>query len=363
VEFSVERVLPGGHARAGRLVLPHGTVETPAFMPVGTRAAVKTVSSEDLEALGYDLILSNTYHLYVRPGIERIERLGGLHRFMGWRRNLLTDSGGFQVMSLSAIRSLSDEGVEFRSHIDGALIRLTPEEAVRAQARLGVDISMALDVCPKYPAPDRELEAAVVRTSQWAKRSLASRMDGQTLFGIVQGGTNRKLRDRSLEEVTSLPFDGFALGGVSVGEPTELQRPIVAEYMPRLPADKPRYLMGVGHPQDILHAVESGADLFDCVLPTRMARHHAVYTLQGIVDAEAAVWAEHEGPWDAESVFPPLERYSASYIRHLFKMGEPLAARMATLHNLAFYRRLMREIREAILKDDWASLKARYAKA
>ncbi len=363
MKFVVEQTLSGSSARAGRLHLPHGEVETPAFMPVGTRAAVKTLSSEDLEQLGYDLILSNTYHLLVRPGVERIQRLGGLHRFMGWRRNILTDSGGFQVMSLSAIRSLADEGVEFRSHIDGALIQLTPEEAVRAQARLGVDISMALDVCPKYPAEREELERAVNRTTQWAKRCLEARGEGQTLFGIVQGGTDRSLRDRSLQEITSLPFDGYALGGVSVGEPTDLQRPIVAEYMPLLPADKPRYLMGVGHPQDILHAVEHGADLFDCVLPTRMARHHAVYTLNGLVDAEAAMWAEHDGPWDPDSVFPPLQRYSAAYIRHLFKMGEPLAPRLATLHNLYFYRRLMRDIREAILNDSWDALKAKYANA
>jgi queuine tRNA-ribosyltransferase len=363
VRFEVEKTAAGTHARAGVLTLPHGVVQTPAFMPVGTQGVVKTVTSEDLEALGYEMVLANAYHLALRPGAERIAKLGGLHRFMAWSRPILTDSGGFQVMSLTAQRRLTERGVWFRSHIDGTELDLTPERAIEIQSLLGVDISMALDVCPPYPCNDKELVNAVELTSQWAERCLAARSSGQAIFGIVQGGTNFELRERSLAEVTRLPFEGFALGGVSVGEPTELQRPVVAEFMPRLPADRPRYLMGVGQPRDILHAVKHGADLFDCVLPTRSARHHSVYTLKGVVDATQARWAEHEGPWDEASVFPLVERYSAAYVRHLFKAGEPTAARIATLHNLAFYRRLMREIREAIISDTWEALEQRYSEA
>ena len=222
---------------------------------------------------------------------------------------------------------------------------------------------MALDVCPPYPCEERVLEEAVRRTTLWAERCIAARRNGQTLFGIVQGGTSAKLRQRSLAEVTALPFEGFALGGVSVGDPTELQPPIVAEFIPSLPADKPRYLMGVGQPKDILHAVRHGADLFDCVLPTRAARHHSVYTLKGVVDVTTARWTDHAGPWDEMSVFPLTARYSAAYVRPLFKAGEPTASRIATLHNLAFYRRLMREIREAILTDRWDALEERYSEA
>lgn len=332
-------------------------------MPVGTQGVVKTLTSEDLEGLGYEMVLANAYHLALRPGAERIARLGGLHRFIGWCRPILTDSGGFQVLSLAHQRQISERGAKFRSHIDGAEVDLTPERAIEIQSLLGVDISMALDVCPPYPADEKELENAVRLTSLWAERCLSAKANQQALFGIVQGGTNPRLRERSLTELTSLPFDGFALGGVSVGEPTELQRPVVAEFMPRLPVEKPRYLMGVGQPKDILHAVKHGADLFDCVLPTRSARHHSVYTLNGVLDATAAQWTEHHGPWDEESVFPLSARYSAAYVRHLFKAGEPTAARIATLHNLAFYRRMMREIRDAILNDSWDALEERYSSA
>ncbi|MEW5882635.1 MAG: tRNA guanosine(34) transglycosylase Tgt [Armatimonadota bacterium] len=363
MQFEVIHTSAGTHARAGVLTLPHGTVETPAFMPVGTQGVVKTLTSDDLESLEYEMVLANAYHLALRPGAERIAKLGGLHRFMAWPRPILTDSGGFQVMSLAHQRKVTERGAWFRSHIDGAEIDLTPERAVEIQSLLGVDVSMALDVCPPYPCEERELQAAARLTSLWAERCLAARSEGQTLFGIVQGGTSKRLRERSLAEVAALPFDGFALGGVSVGEPTELQRPVVAEFMPSLPADRPRYLMGVGQPKDILHAVKHGADLFDCVLPTRSARHHSVYTLKGVVDVTTARWTEHDGPWDEESVFPLTERYSAAYVRHLFKAGEPTAARIATLHNLSFYRRMMREIREAILSDTWDALEQRYSEA
>lgn len=332
-------------------------------MPVGTQATVKTVGSEDLEALGFELILSNTYHLELRPGSERIERLGGLHKFMSWPRAILTDSGGYQVMSLSAMRKLTEEGVAFRSHLDGSEMFLSPERSIEIQGRLGVDISMALDVCPPYPCSREEAAQAMALTHRWAPRNLAARREGQAVFGIVQGGVHEDLRHESAEFISSLPFDGFAIGGVSVGEPTEMQYPVVKMAAPHLPADKPRYLMGVGHPGDIVHAVACGVDLFDCVLPTRMARHHALYTLTGRVNGLNKKWEEHDGPWDEGSVFPSSARYSAAYVRHLFKAGEPLGGRLATLHNLAFYGRMMQEIRQAIENRTWADVAARYQHA
>ncbi|MCC7433402.1 MAG: tRNA guanosine(34) transglycosylase Tgt [Methanoregulaceae archaeon] len=348
VRFELLHVCPRTGARRGRLHTPHGTVETPAFMPVGTQATVKTVGSEDLEALGFELILSNTYHLELRPGSERIERLGGLHHFMSWKGGILTDSGGYQVMSLSKMRKITDEGVAFRSHLDGSEMFLSPERAIQIQGRLGVDISMALDVCAPYPCSRDEAAKAMEQTHRWAPRNLAARREGQAVFGIVQGGVHEDLRTESAAYLSELPFDGFAIGGVSVGEPTELQYPVVAFAAPKLPADKARYLMGVGHPEDILHAVRCGVDLFDCVLPTRMARHNTVYTSGGRVNALNQKWAEHDGTWNERDVFPQTERYSAAYVRHLLKAKEPLGARIATLHNLAFYARLMRDIRSAI---------------
>ncbi len=332
-------------------------------MPVGTYGAVKTVGVEDLETLGFEQILSNTYHLSQRPGEELVRRRGGLHRFMGWRGSILTDSGGYQVMSLSKYRKISDEGVRFKSHLDGHEIFLTPERSIEIQAALGVDISMMLDECPPYPCTREEAVGAMRRTHLWAGRNLMARTGDQAIFGIVQGGVHLDLRTEAAAFMAGLPFDGFAVGGVSVGEPTEMQRPVVAHTAPLLPKDKARYLMGVGHPGDILHAVACGIDMFDCVLPTRMARHHALYTLNGRVNAAGAKWAEHDGPFDEESVFPQTERYSAAYVRHLFKVDEPLGARLATLHNLAFYARLMREIREAILEGTWPALMTRYANA
>lgn len=367
-------------------------------MPVGTQGTVKTVGSEDLEALGFRLILSNTYHLSLRPGADLVERFGGLHRFMSWKGPILTDSGGYQVMSLAHMRKITEEGVAFKSHLDGSEHFLTPERSIQIQGQLGVDISMALDVCPPYPCTREEAAEAMRLTHLWAPRNLAARRVGddggdgrdgresvatdfsaipipqsemesrpsrnsplsQAVFGIVQGGVHEDLRRESAEFITSLPFDGFAVGGVSVGEPTEMQYPVVKFAAPLLPQDKPRYLMGVGHPQDILHAVSCGIDMFDCVLPTRMARHHALYTLQGRVNAMGKKWAEHDGPFDEGSVFPATERYSAAYVRHLFKAGEPLAGRLATLHNLAFYARLMEEIREAIEQGTWPDLAERY---
>ncbi len=360
---------PHTGARRGRLHTEHGVVETPFFMPVGTQGTVKTVGSEDLEAMGFQQVLSNTYHLSIRPGSDLIDRMGGLHRFMSWTGPILTDSGGYQVMSLAAHRKIAEEGVTFKSHLDGSDMFLSPERSIEIQGELGVDISMALDVCPPYPCTREEAAAAMAQTHRWAPRNLAARREDrpdrphQAIFGIVQGGVHEDLRRESAETISSMPFDGFAIGGVSVGEPTEMQYPVVEFAAPLLPKDKARYLMGVGHPKDILHAVAAGIDMFDCVLPTRMARHHALYTLNGRTNAMALRWAEHNGPHDEASSFPSTERYSAAYMRHLFKAGESLGARLATLHNLAFYARLMGEIRVAIESGTWPDLISRYANA
>ncbi len=350
-------------ARRGRLHTPHGTVETPAFMPVGTQGTVKTVGSEDLESLGYEQVLSNTYHLSLRPGADLVERFGGLHAFMSWPKSILTDSGGYQVMSLSSMRKMSEEGVRFKSHLDGSEHFLTPERSIQIQAQLGVDISMMLDECPPYPCTREEAASAMQRTHRWAVRNLSARREGQAIFGIVQGGVHEDLRRESAATISALDCEGVAIGGVSVGEPTEMQYPVVAMTASLLATDRIRYLMGVGHPQDILHAVSCGIDLFDCVLPTRMARHHTLYTLNGRANAMNLEWAERHGVHDEQSVFPATERYSPAYLRHLFKAKEPLGARIATLHNLAFYARMMDEIREAIVDGSWARLRARYANA
>ncbi len=363
VSFELLSVCPHTKARRGRLHTPHGIVETPFFMPVGTYGAVKTVGVEDIEAMGFQQILSNTYHLSQRPGSDLVERFGGLHKFMGWKGSILTDSGGYQVMSLSQTRVISDEGCRFKSHLDGSEVFLSPERSIEIQGELGVDISMMLDECPPYPCSKDEAARAMQRTHLWAPRNLAARRPTQAVFGIVQGGVHEDLRIESADFISSLPFDGVAIGGVSVGEPTDMQYPVVQFTAPMLPANKARYLMGVGHPKDILHAVACGVDMFDCVLPTRMARHHSLYTLQGRVNALGKKWAEHNGPHDPDSVFPATERYSAAYMRHLFKVGESLGQRLATLHNLSFYARLMFEIRDAIANGTWPELVKRYENA
>lgn len=363
VFYELISVCPHTKARRGRLHTPHGTVETPFFMPVGTQGSVKTVGSEDLERLGFEQVLSNTYHLSLRPTADVVQRFGGLHEFMSWKRSILTDSGGYQVMSLSDMRSINDEGVKFKSHLDGSTHFLSPERSIEIQAKLGVDISMMLDECPPYPCTRDEAAAAMQRTHRWAHRNLSARQGEQAIFGIVQGGVHQDLRTESAKYISELPFDGVAIGGVSVGEPTEMQYPVVQHTAPLLPADKARYLMGVGHPKDILHAVACGVDMFDCVLPTRMARHHCLYTMNGRINCLGRKWEEHKGPFDEQSVFPETERYSAAYVRHLFKSGEPLGPRLASLHNLAFYARLMREIREAIEAGTWPDLVEKYKNA
>lgn len=332
-------------------------------MPVGTQGTVKTVSSDEIRAMGFQQILSNTYHLSLRPGEELVQRLGGLHKFMDWEGSILTDSGGYQVMSLSSMREINDESVRFKSHLDGHEIVMRPEDSVTIQGKLGVDISMCLDECPPYPCTKDEAAAAMRRTHLWAPRNLAAAKPDQAVFGIVQGGVHEDLRTESAQFLSELPFAGMAIGGVSVGEPTEMQYPVVQFTAPLLPAQKARYLMGVGHPKDILHAVASGVDLFDCVLPTRMARHATLYTLRGRVNAMNQKWSEFNGPHDPDSVFHPTRNTSAAYLRHLFKAKEPLGARLASLHNLWFYSRLMSEIRSAIENGTWNELIQRYENA
>ncbi len=363
VEFQLVKRSKQNNARLGFLNTSHGVIETPCFMPVGTQGTVKGVGSEDLEALGFKLILSNTYHLALRPGADLIQRLGGLHEFMSWKGAILTDSGGYQVMSLSHRNKVTDVGVQFRSHLDGTDFSLSPQESIHIQQKLGVDISMSLDVCPPYPCSRAEAIQAMERTHLWAPLNLEAKGQNQSVFGIVQGGVHLDLRSHSAHFLSELPFEGFAIGGVSVGEPTEMQYPVVSHTAPLLPENKPRYLMGVGHPKDIINAVQSGVDMFDCVLPTRMARHHCLYTLKGRLNILNAKWSEHDGPADPGSVFSMTERYSAAYLRHLFKAKESLGARIATLHNLSFYARLMSEIREAIRNDEWDQLVSRYSQS
>lgn len=347
--FEVLAKDPRSNARLGRLTTRHGEVETPAFMPVGTQATVKTLSQDDLEQIGFRLILSNTYHLYLRPGAERIAELGGLHRFMSWSGTILTDSGGFQVFSLTALRKLDENGVLFRSHIDGSEHLLTPEKSIEVQTLLGSDIMMAFDECPPYPASRDQVAQATERTYRWAVRSKSAWANPeQALFGIVQGGVHEDLRRMSAEQIASLHLPGYAIGGVSVGEPVEEMRRITALTTPLLPENHPRYLMGVGTPDDIRHAVTCGVDLFDCVLPTRLGRHGAVYTSQGRLNLRNARYAGSQDPVDPACDCAVCKRYSTAYLHHLFRAREILAQRLATHHNLHFYHRLMQQIRKEI---------------
>lgn len=349
ISFTITARDAGSHARAGTIATEHGDFRTPAFMPVGTAASVKGVWPDQLREMGYGCILSNTYHLYLRPGHERIRSLGGLHRFMGWSGTILTDSGGFQVFSLSALRKVSEDGVSFRSHIDGSLHFLSPELAVEVQEALGSDIRMALDECVESPSGRREAEEAVRRTTAWARRCLAAaRREEGGQFGIVQGGLFPDLRRRSVEEICALPFDGYAIGGVSVGEGKEHQRETVAGTAPLLPEERPRYLMGVGTPEDILHAVSCGVDLFDCVIPTRNARNGMLFTSAGTVSIKQSRYADDPAPPDESCACPTCRTFSRAYLRHLFLQREILAPMALTVHNLRFYASLMRRIREAI---------------
>lgn len=347
-------------ARRGRLRTGHGEVETPAFMPVGSLGTVKAMTSEELKAAGTQMVLANAYHLMLRPGAELIAKLGGLHRFMAWDGPILTDSGGFQVYSLARLCRLEDEGVEFRSHLDGARLWLSPEKAMGIQAQLGSDIAMVLDDCPALPSPGSRLAEAVRRTVEWAQRSRAAAAEGQAVFGIVQGGLDRGLRRRCLEELVEIGFDGYALGGFSVGEGREEREALVAELAPALPEDRPRYLMGVGTPEDLVEAVAAGVDLFDCVIPTRNARNGQVFTSEGRLSIKQARYAEEEGPLDPECACPVCRNYSRAYLRHLYLAGEILASRLNTWHNIFFYQQLMRTMRERIAAGAFARFRREF---
>jgi queuine tRNA-ribosyltransferase len=340
-----------GEARTGVLGTPHGAVRTPAFMPVGTLGAVKGVPPQQLRALGAEVMLANLYHLSLRPGVDLIESLGGLHGWCGWSGPILTDSGGFQVWSLGHLRRVDEEGVTFRSHLDGAAVRLTPEEVVDLQRRLGVDVAMVLDECPPWPSAPEEVEASLDRTGRWAARARErwERSPGAGgLFGIVQGSSIRGLRERGAADLVSLCFDGYAIGGVSVGEPEEERRAVVEWTAPALPADRPRYLMGVGYPRDILHAVRCGVDLFDCVLPARNARHGVLFTRQGPLRLLGASFRADSRPVEEGCACPACAQVSRAFLHHLLRW-EPLTGQvLATLHNLRFYLDFMGEVRESI---------------
>jgi queuine tRNA-ribosyltransferase len=345
-----------GAARRGRLELPHGVVETPAFMPVGTYGAVKAMSPADLEAVGAQIVLGNTFHLWLRPGCEVVREHGGLHGFMGWTRPILTDSGGFQVFSLGALRRISEEGVEFRSPVDGSPCHLTPEEAMRIQRDLNSDIAMVFDECTPYPA-DHDTAARSMRLSlRWAARSRqAFAGSHNALFGIVQGGMHEDLRDESLAGLTRLGFEGYAIGGLSVGEPKQEMARIVRHCVPQLPADRPRYLMGVGTPADIVNAVLEGVDLFDCVLPTRNARNGWLFTGQGVVKLRNAKYRHDLQPVDAQCGCYTCRNFSRAYLHHLQRTNEILGARLNTLHNLHFYQALMARLRESVAQGTLAA--------
>jgi queuine tRNA-ribosyltransferase len=362
VRIAVEAV--SGTARVGRLRIRGIDVETPTFMPVGTAGTVKGLGPDEVAATGARIVLGNTFHLLSRPGVEVVAAHGGLHRFMGWEGGILTDSGGFQVFSLSALRKLDDDGVTFASPVDGASMRLTPESAVAAQAALGSDIAMVLDECPPARAPRAEVERAVRRTTAWARRSLgAPRGAGQALFAIVQGALWEDLRRSHLEELAALPFDGLALGGFSVGESPERRWPVLAEIGPRMPADRPRYLMGLGTPLDLFHAAASGIDMFDCVLPTRNARNGQAFTAAGRIAIKQARFRNDLEPLERDCPCPACTRFTRAYLRHLYACGEILSARLLTAHNLAFFARWMERMRAAIRRGTLEGLEAEARRA
>lgn len=369
MSFSFQVEASCGRARAGRLVTPHGVVQTPVFMPVGTVASVKGVPQDILEQLDVQILLNNTYHLYLRPGVETVRQLGGVQKFMSWHKPILTDSGGFQVFSLGELRKLSEEGVRFRSHLDGSSHMFSPETSIAAEIGLGADIIMAFDECTEYPATYERARKSMELTTRWARRS-KDYFDAhfaevpwrneplgpqhqpeqrQALFGIVQGGTYTDLRRESAESMVAMDFDGYALGGLAVGEPREKTWEVVREAIPLLPADKPRYVMGVGTPEEIVEYVRQGVDMMDCVMPTRAARHGLLFTSQGKVNIKGARYAKDEGPLDAACTCPVCQRYSRAYLRHLYVSQELLAQVLNTIHNLHHYLEIMRRTRAAIV--------------
>ncbi len=349
--FSFQLIATDGAARTGEIATAHGVVRTPAFMPVGTQGAIKGVHHDDVHAAGADIILANTYHLMLRPGAEGVAALGGLHTFMRWPRPILTDSGGFQVMSLSALRKVEEAGVTFRSHLDGAMVELTPERAIEVQILLGSDIAMQLDECVKLPAVRTEIERAMQLSLRWAercKRAFESAAPDRALFGIVQGGDEQGLREQSTRALIDIGFDGYAVGGLAVGEKPEVMRQVVAATAPALPPDRPRYLMGVGTPADLLAAVARGIDMFDCVLPTRNGRHGLAFTRFGPINIKNAHHAGDPRPLDAESRCAAARDFSRAYLHHLFKAGEALGGMLLSVVNLFYYQDLMAGARAAI---------------
>jgi queuine tRNA-ribosyltransferase len=354
--FSFRLLATDGGARRGEISMPRGTVRTPAFMPVGTGGTVKAMYMDQVRATGADIILGNTYHLMLRPGAERVARLGGLHAFARWAQPILTDSGGFQVMSLARLRKLDENGVTFQSHIDGARHLLTPERSIEIQGLLDSDIQMQLDECVALPAEPSDVERAMELSLRWAERCKAAFGDqsGKAMFGIVQGGDVGKLRERSADALAALDLKGCAVGGLAVGEPQEVMLEMLEATCPRLPSDKPRYLMGVGTPDDILKSVARGIDMFDCVMPTRAGRHGLAYTRRGKVNLRNARHADDARPLDEESDCPAARDYSRGYLHHLVKSGEALGAMLLTWNNVAYYQRVMQDVRDAIEAERFA---------
>jgi queuine tRNA-ribosyltransferase len=350
-----------GAARRGRLEFSRGTVETPAFMPVGTYGTVKAMTPEDLEAIGAEIVLGNTFHLYLRPGLEVIQAHQGLHRFMHWRRPILTDSGGFQVWSLAEMRKITEEGAHFRSPVDGAQVFLSPEESMRIQRVLASDIAMSFDECTPYPATEVQARSSMELSMRWALRGFREYYQSEppgTLFGIVQGGVHPGLRLESLAALEEIGFAGLAIGGLAVGEPEAEREQVLDQLMPHMPTPKPRYLMGVGRPEDIIEAVRRGVDMFDCVMPTRHARNAHLFTRSGVINIRNAAHQKETGPIEEGCTCYTCLNYSRSYLRHLDKCGEILGAHLNTVHNLHFYQRLMMEIRAAIVAGTFASYAA-----
>jgi len=361
--FSFRLMATDGAARRGEIATAHGKVQTPAFMPVGTQATVKGLKPEEVRATGAEILLGNTYHLMLRPGAERIAALGGLHKFMNWDGPILTDSGGFQVMSLSQLRKLDEKkGVTFRSHIDGAMFELSPERAIEIQSLLGADISMQLDECIKLPTTRPELERSMRLSLAWAercKRCFAGEPLGRALFGIVQGGDDRELRMESVRGLIGIGFQGYAIGGLAVGEPQEVMLRIAEETAGELPPDRPRYLMGVGTPDDLVEAVARGVDMFDCVMPTRNGRHGAVFTRHGQINLDNARHRDDPRPLDEQCGFAATRTYSRAYLHHLLRANEILGGVLLSAINLAYYQELMAGMREAIVRGSFADFRAR----
>ncbi|MCJ7743868.1 MAG: tRNA guanosine(34) transglycosylase Tgt [Dehalococcoidales bacterium] len=347
--FRLLKTCPNTQASLGELATHHGVVTTPVFLPVASQGTVKTLTPEEVKNIGFDMVLANTYHLYLRPGIPVIEKMGSLHRFMAWDKAILTDSGGYQIFSLAALRQVSDDGVLFRSHIDGSEHLITPELAIQFQEALGADVIMVLDECPPHDSRFEKVQAAVNRTHRWAERcQKAHQRKGQALYAIVQGGVFPELRRQSAEYLTSLDFPGYAIGGLSLGEPKKATLGIIEETVAYLPENKPRYLMGMGSPEDIVEGVARGIDIFDCALPTRVARNGALFTHQGRVNIRNAAYSQEVDPVDLDCDCYTCRTFSAAYLHHLFNSQELLAYRLATIHNLTFMSRLIQKVKGAI---------------